>query len=166
MDSTPQPVENAMAGRKDDAPIAGVRSIAVGDFMTRELVTVNEGDDLALAESMLRLSGIRHLPVVRHGVLVGLLTHRDLLRSAVDHDRRSTTAADAMTRDPEAVRPETSLVRAARLMLEKKFGCLPVVDRDGRLVGIITESDFVRFAADVVQDLDLVAEATATHHRV
>jgi CBS domain-containing protein len=71
-----------------------------------------------------------------------------------------------MTPDPESVRPDTSLVRAARLMLEKKFGCLPVVEDDGRLVGIITEADFVRFAADVVQDLDLVAEAASTHNRV
>lgn len=155
-----------MAARNDDATLGGVRSISVGDFMTRELVTVNEGDDLALAESMLRLGGIRHLPVVRQGQLVGLVTHRDLLRSAMSRDRRSTTAGDIMTRDPEAVRPSTSLVRAARLMLEKKFGCLPVVERDNRLVGIITESDFVRFAADVVQDLDLVAEAASTHERV
>jgi CBS domain-containing protein len=155
-----------MAARKDEATLAGVRSISVGDFMTRDLVTVNEGDDLALAESMLRLGGIRHLPVVRKGQLVGLVTHRDLLRSAMSRDRRSTTAGDIMTRDPEAVRPSTSLVRAARLMLEKKFGCLPVVEHDNRLVGIITESDFVRFAADVVQDLDLVAEAASTHERV
>lgn len=155
-----------MAARNNDATLGGVRSISVGDFMTRELVTVNEGDDLALAESMLRLGGIRHLPVVRQGQLVGLVTHRDLLRSAMSRDRRSTTAGDIMTRDPEAVRPSTSLVRAARLMLEKKFGCLPVVERDNRLVGIITESDFVRFAADVVQDLDLVAEAASTHERV
>jgi CBS domain-containing protein len=154
-----------MAARNDEAPLGGVRSISVGDFMTRELVTVSESDDIALAESMLRLGGIRHLPVVRHGQLVGLVTHRDVLRSAATRDHRSTTAADIMTRDPEAVRPGTSLVRAARLMLEKKFGCLPVVEGDGRLVGIITESDFVRFAADVVQDLDLVAEATSAHHR-
>jgi len=155
-----------MAARNDETPLGRVRSISVGDFMTRELVTVNESDDLALAENMLRLGGIRHLPVVREGRLVGLVTHRDLLRSAMSRDRRSTTAGDIMTRDLESVRPDTSLVRAARLMLEKKFGCLPVTEGTGRLVGIITESDFVRFAADVVQDLDLVAEAATAHERV
>ena len=60
----------------------GIRAISVGDFMSRELVTVKESDDLALAEQMLRLGGIRHLPVVRDRKLLGLLTHRDLLRSA------------------------------------------------------------------------------------
>ena len=134
-----------------------VRTITVGDFMTRELVTVGEGDDLALAESVLRLGSIRHLPVVRDGRLVGLVTQRDLLRTLSTHDRRSSTVRDIMIGAPATARPTTSLVAAARQMLEQKYGCLPVVESDGRLVGIITEADFVRFAADVVQDLDLVA---------
>jgi CBS domain-containing protein len=50
-------------------------------------------------------------------------------------------------------------------MLERKFGCLPVCSAEGALVGIITEADFVRFAADMVQNLDLVAEAVSGTHR-
>jgi CBS domain-containing protein len=143
----------------------GVRSITVGDFMTRELVTLQEADDLALADHMLQLSNIRHLPVVRHGKLVGILTHRDLLRSAALRPAKTTRAVDVMTRDLVTVRPTTSLVGAARTMLERKFGCLPVCEEDGTLVGIITEADFVRFAADMVQDLDLVAEAVGSQNR-
>jgi len=143
----------------------GVRALSVGDFMTRELVTLKESDDLALAEQMLRLGGIRHLPVVRERKLVGILTHRDLLRSAATRPARSTLASEVMTRDPVAVKPATSLVHAARAMLHHKFGCLPVCDGDGTLLGIITESDFVRFAADMVQDLDLVAEAVRGQNR-
>ena len=143
----------------------GVRALSVGDFMTRELVTLKETDDLALAEQMLRLGGIRHLPVVRERKLVGILTHRDLLRSAATRPARSTLAGEVMTRDPVAVRPATSLAHAARSMLQHKFGCLPVCDGDGTLLGIITESDFVRFAADMMQDLDLVAEAVRGRHR-
>ena len=143
----------------------GIRMITVGDFMTRELVTVKEADDLALAESILRLGGIRHLPVVREGHLAGLLTQRDLLRSAARNPARSTRAADVMVREVVSVRPATSLVQAAKIMLANKFGCLPITEEDGRLVGIITESDFVRFAADVVQDLDLVAEAVGSGNR-
>jgi CBS domain-containing protein len=136
----------------------GVRMITVGDFMTRDLVTVKEGDDLALATSILRLGGIRHLPVVRDGLLAGLVTQRDLLRSA-SRGQDGARAGDIMVREVVTVRPGTSLVQAARIMLANKFGCLPVTEEGGRLVGIITESDFVRFAADMVQDLDLVAEA-------
>jgi CBS domain-containing protein len=149
-----------------DQPLeGGVRMITVGDFMTRDLVTVKEEDDLALAESILRLGGIRHLPVVREGKLVGLVTQRDLLRSAAVRSHKSTRAGDIMVREVTAVRPDTSLVQAAKIMLANKFGCLPVTEEGGRLTGIITESDFVRFAADVVQDLDMVAEAVGTGTR-
>jgi CBS domain-containing protein len=145
-------------------PSSTPRPITVGDFMTRELVTLSEGDDIALADGMLKLGGIRHLPVVRDGALVGLLTHRDLLR-ATSADRRVTTVGEVMVRDLVTARAETPLVVAARAMLERKFGCLPVTDPSGRLVGIVTESDFVRFAADMIQDLDIMAEAAAAAHR-
>jgi len=138
--------------------------IKVGDFMTRELVTVKETDDLALAESILRLGGIRHLPVVRESHLAGLITHRDLLRAGVPGSAaRGVLARDIMTKGPKSVAPDSSLADAARLMLRHKYGCLPVCERDGTLVGIVTESDFVRFAADVVQDLDMVQEAVTSH---
>ncbi len=136
--------------------------IKVADFMTRELVTVQEDDDLALAESILRLGGVRHLPVVHQGKLVGLVTQRDLLRSgASGPTARAILARDIMTRDVTTVEAETSLAHAAHLMLRHKYGCLPVCAPDRTLLGIITESDFVRFAADVVQDLDLVQEAVS-----
>ncbi len=135
--------------------------ISVADFMTKDLVTVREADDLALADALLRLGGIRHLPVVRERKLVGILTQRDILRSgaAGKPGARELPVSDVMTREPTSVRPATGLAQAARIMLERKFGCLPVCDEEGVLVGIVTEADFVRFAADVVRDLDLVAEA-------
>jgi CBS domain-containing protein len=141
--------------------------ISVSDFMTKDLVTVRESDDLALAESLLKLGGIRHLPVVRDRKLVGILTHRDVLRSGQwgKPAARGLPVADIMTREPTSVRPATGLAHAARLMLERKYGCLPVCDDDGTLVGIVTEADFVRFAADVVRDLDLVADAVRAQER-
>ena len=68
-------------------------------------------------------------------------------------------------RTPTSVRPATGLAQAARLMLERKYGCLPACEDDGTLVGIVTEADFVRFAADVVRDLDLMADAVKTRER-
>jgi CBS domain-containing protein len=141
--------------------------ISVHEFMTKDLVTVRESDDLALAESLLRLGGIRHLPVVRDRKLVGLLTHRDVLRSGQwgKPSARELPVGNIMTRELTWVRPATGLAHAARLMLERKFGCLPVCEEDGTLVGIVTEADFVRFAADVVRDLDLVSDAVRSGER-
>ncbi len=141
--------------------------ISVGEFMTKDLVTVREADDLALAEALLKLGGIRHLPVVRDRKLVGILTHRDVLRSGLSGktSARELPVSEVMTKDPTFVRPALGLSQAARLMLERKFGCLPVCEDDGTLVGIVTEADFVRFAADVVRDLDFVAEAVRTQDR-
>jgi CBS domain-containing protein len=137
--------------------------IKVGDFMTRELVTVRETDDLALADSILRLGGIRHLPVVREGKLSGLLTQRDLLRAgATGSAARAVLARDVMVSRLTTVTPDSSLAEAAQIMLRHKFGCLPVCDGDGTLVGMVTESDFVRFAASVVQDLDVVQDTVTT----
>ncbi len=141
--------------------------IAVAEFMTKDLVTVRETDDLALAESLLKLGGVRHLPVVRERKLVGILTQRDMLRSGQfgTPAARELPVSAVMTREPTSVRPATGLAQVARLMLERKFGCLPVCEEDGTLVGIVTEADFVRFAADVVRDLDLVAEAVRARER-
>ena len=141
--------------------------ISVSDFMTKDLVTVREVDDLALAEALLRLGGIRHLPVVRDRKLVGILTQRDVLRSGLSGkaSARELPVSQVMTKEPTTVRPGLGLAQAARLMLERKFGCLPVCEEDGTLVGIVTEADFVRFAADVVRDLDLVADAVRAQER-
>lgn len=141
--------------------------ISVADFMTKDLVTVREVDDIALAESLLRLGGIRHLPVVRNHKLVGILTQRDILRSGSSGRQiaRELPVSDVMTKEPTSIPPAMGLAHAARIMLERKYGCLPVCEADGTLVGIVTEADFVRFAADVVRDLDLVAEAVRAQER-
>ena len=100
---------------------------------------------------------IRHVPVVDGKRLVGIISVADLLAASLSkamefepsHRRaflRSVAADEAMTRDPQTVLPDASLVSAAQIMCEQKIGCLPVVDGDGNLVGIVTEVDLVRAA--------------------
>jgi CBS domain-containing protein len=132
----------------------------VGELMTRSsLVTITETQNLARAEELLLLHRIRHLPVVREGKLVGLVTHRDLLRAAAqcggaDPAQQPLWASDVMVRDVRTVRADTPTREAVKLMLENKFGCLPVVRADGTLVGILTEADMVRFAQHLIEDMD------------
>ncbi|WIG97733.1 CBS domain-containing protein [Myxococcus sp. SDU36] len=139
----------------------------VGELMTRDVVTLKETQNLAKADELLRLHRIRHLPVVRQDKLVGLITHRDLLRAAATHATDPAAqplwAADIMTRDVQTVRPDTPLRRAVTLMLDHKYGCLPVVDEGGVLQGLLTEADLVRYAQHLIGEQDrreLAAEYT------
>ena len=135
----------------------------VGELMTRELVTLKETQNLAVADELLRLNRIRHLPVVREGKLVGLITHRDLLKATglkcPDPVRQPLWASDIMSRQVRTVGPETPLRDAVRVMLDNKFGCLPVVGEGDTLVGILTEADLVRYAQELIGDLDRLSEA-------
>lgn len=130
----------------------------VGELMTRDVVTLKETQNLAKADELLRLHRIRHLPVVRQGKLVGLVTHRDLLKAAAVHAsgpaEQPLWASDIMTRDVETVRPETPLKDAVSSMLKHKYGCLPVVDASGALQGILTEADLVKYAQHLIAERD------------
>lgn len=141
----------------------------VGELMTRDVVALKETQNLAHAGELLNLHRIRHLPVVREGKLVGLVTHRDLLRAAAERRGRDPSlhpiwAADIMVRDVKTARPEMPLREAVRVILENKYGCLPVVSKDGMLVGILTESDLVRYAQQLIADLDRHEQAASYEH--
>ena len=129
----------------------------VADIMTRDLITLREEDNLALMQEDMQNFGLRHLPVVDGKKFVGLVSHRDLLRfttsalhrdslrASIDaHDKRQYFVADVMTREVITVRPDTPIAEAAAHIGAGRFGCLPVVTEDGTLVGIVSESDFVK----------------------
>ena len=129
-------------------------SMAVRDLMSTDLVTLTEDETLAHAQRCMARGRIRHLPVVRNGRLVGLLTHRDLLAASfsifaeVDHGEQrrifgTVPVVEAMHRDVVTVQPDLSVREAARILLKNKYGCLPVVTESGELVGILTEADFL-----------------------
>jgi CBS domain-containing protein len=132
----------------------------VRDWMSSEVVSVRRNDKLSIADDVMRLGRIRHMPVLedRSDDLVGIVSQRDLFRGALagalgygEHAQQKVMGTlvikEIMTTDPLTTTPETSLADAARVMLERKIGCLPVVE-DGRLVGMLTESDFLRFAVE------------------
>ena len=124
--------------------------LLVRDSMTREVVTVGSETTAAEALALCREKGIRHLPVLEGGWLVGMISDRDL-RSATpalgDPDRAEALerirVADEMVKEVATVRPEDPIEEAAIEMYERKIGCLPVVDDDD-LVGIVTSSDVMR----------------------
>ena len=122
----------------------------IREMMTIGVVALAPDDELSMADLLMKLEHIRHLPVIDDGgALVGLLTHRDLLRvrrstlSEAQPYPSSVTARDLMKTEVDTVTPSTSALAAVRRMIDRKYGCLPVVD-DGRVAGIVTESDFLR----------------------
>lgn len=132
----------------------------VRDWMTSEVASVRRNDQIVIADDLMRLGRIRHTPVLddHSDDLVGILSQRDLFRGALagalgygQHAQQKVMGMlvikDIMSTDPITTTPDTPLADAARVMLERKIGCLPVVE-DGRLVGILTESDFLRFAVE------------------
>ncbi len=123
------------------------------DIMTPNPVTVRPDDPLGVAVEKMRSRRCRRLPVVEGDRLVGIITDRDvrlaLNSPLVLHERRSdqlllehVPVRACMTPDPITVSPDTPLVEVVRLMRDHKFGGVPVVE-EGRLVGIITETDLM-----------------------
>jgi CBS domain-containing protein len=124
---------------------------SVGDLMTRKIYTIGPDDTLDKLEAQMIRFRFRHLPVVHDAKLVGLVSQRDLLKSAAQSAALDEVAVHRiMQTDVATVRQDESLIEAAHLMWEGKIDCLPVIDDDGTLVGIVTEADFVRLAAQLL----------------
>ncbi len=132
----------------------------VADIMTADVTTISPRDTLEFVEEAMEMFEFRHLPVEEDGRLLGVLTHRDVLRTAAsafasghekstDKLRRRHAVSEIMTRDVRTVSPSTPLREAADILLAEKIGCLPVVD-DGKLVGIVTEHDFVALSSKLL----------------
>ena len=129
--------------------------LRVRDLMTPQVIGVRPFDSIATAYDRMLDHRIRHVLVIdEDGELVGLVTHRDLLRhSLIERAElplglersvlKRIQVDEVMTSEVETAGPDDPLHHAAQLMLDRKYGCLPVVDK-GLVVGILTEADFVR----------------------
>lgn len=136
------------------AEMPATQELVVADLMTRSVSTLTPTQSLPLAEALMGLERIRHIPVVDDaGHLVGLVTHRDLLSARISalaplsDDERSTIelavpVSKIMRREVWTIAPDALAVSAARILRDHKFGCLPVVE-EGKLVGILTEADLL-----------------------
>jgi acetoin utilization protein AcuB len=129
--------------------------MAVKRYMTANPITVQPDESILHARALLRSHQIRHLPVVERKRLIGMLSDRDIrlllpssLATAEEQQRfhswgAQVTVGDVMTRKVVTVAPETETEKAARLMVEHRIGCLPVL-RGSILIGIITTIDLLQ----------------------
>jgi CBS domain-containing membrane protein len=135
----------------------------VRGLMTPTVTTVHPSDLADHAAREMALAHVRHLPVVdRDGLLVGLLSDRDLQRD-IAVGGHPNHVRDLMSRDVITVAPDTPLTEAAWLIIHHRIGSLPVCETDLRLVGILTETDFVRLAYNLLGGADLEDRAREEH---
>ena len=139
--------------------------LSVAEIMTAQPYTLSPDDSLAKARELMAQHHIRHIPVVSgDGCLVGVVTQRDVLAAADSSvlpdqpahqaEERYVALSSVMTSPVQTVDENASLRGTAMHMQKNKLGCLPVM-RDERLVGIITDSDFVGVAINLMEQMEM-----------
>ena len=139
--------------------------LKVKDIMTSEVFVLHATQTLELVRSLMRIKHVRHVPIVdQDNSFVGLITHRDLLAQTISHlaevdeDEqeyldRHIHIMNIMKTDVLSVDPEMDVCSAITLLLDHKYGCLPVVT-GGKLVGIVTEADFLNLTLGLLRKSD------------
>jgi len=118
----------------------------VADVMVAKVVTLSTHHGLDEAVRLMNDRHFRHCVVVdAHGRLVGVISDRDVLRSlARSPNSRAKSLDQIMTRNPITVKRDTSILDAVSKILSKRINCLPVVDDDGAICGIVTSTDLLK----------------------
>jgi CBS domain-containing membrane protein len=136
----------------------------VRDLMQHEVVTLDAEESLGLADDIMRLGRIRHMPVTARGRLVGILSQRDLFRAAISSvlQFRAGVEREWLAKIPVreimssrlfTIGPAAPIREAAKLMLDKRIGCVPVVDGD-QLVGLLSETDCMQYLVRLLDIAD------------
>jgi acetoin utilization protein AcuB len=141
----------------------GAAPMKVKDLMRTHVVTLHFTDTLNVADDIMNMGRIRHLPVVdADNRVVGIVTQRDLYKAAISSvlgfDREKehewlgkVKVQDVMTKEVLSIGSEAGVVEAVDKMVAEKIGCLPVTDEHGKLVGLLTETDCLRCFRDLLK---------------
>jgi len=147
--------EWSLASLEEGYTPTGMKDTNVEDYMTTELFTVHEEEAIEFVARLMDWQRIRHVLVEdEQHRLVGLVSHRTLLRHMADRTEvpeGGVPVGDIMVEDPISVSPDLPTMDAVEMMREHQIGALPVV-REDRLVGIITERDFIQIAGNILDD--------------
>lgn len=128
------------------------QDLRIEKYMTSFPHTVGRDQPLEVAENMMREFGVRHLPVLDGGKLVGVITDRDIkmVESFKDVDHKRTIVEEAMTQEPYFVNPDSSMQKVCKEMADRKYGCALVVDKENKLKGIFSWVDGFRALSELL----------------
>ena len=129
--------------------------VEIRDYMSRDVISANLNDGLRQTFYRMRERAIRHMPVLDDdGVLAGIISDRDLRRPDWVDDEENLAhyylldnkhlVKDTMTREPVVIRQDDRIGSAAEVFVKRRFGALPVVDGEGRMVGMLSPLDVIR----------------------
>ena len=138
----------------------GKRNQLLHEIMTTSVTTLPHDGSLLNAALLMRQTDLRHLPVVKNGAVIGLLSDRDVNRAApsrfgplsqeeYNDDLQNTEIEKVMTKEPYTAQPDTPVRDVVNVLCERKIGAVPVVTDTGALVGIVTRADLL----DLLQSL-------------
>lgn len=155
---TGKPISKWEIATKSDSRVWSPDSLLVEEFMTRDVFTVQKGDIPELVANMMDWQKIRFVPVEdKNGNLIGLLSIRKMLRYFVDKNEGKKdlpkTVNELMIRNPVTIAPDKTVAEAMRIMKQNRTACLPVVKKT-KLVGIISEGNFLNVTANLLNVLD------------
>lgn len=126
------------------------REVTVEELMSTALVTARADETVHDVDLEMKMANVRHIPVIdQTGRLVGIVSQRDLLRARI---RAGTPVPirSIMSKQVWTIERDAPALDAIDILLDRKIGCVPVVGDDGQLVGIVTETDFLRMARDAM----------------
>ena len=141
-----------------------IRNVALKEIMIKTIITAAPQDALSSIEEKFRKNRIRHIPVVdAENKILGIITHRDLLRYVPPHH---TEQGDVyvkeemdrfilkriMTPDPLCLKPDDKIIQAVEIMARNKYGCIPFAAEDRTLLGIVTQIDILKFLYRILQE--------------
>jgi CBS domain-containing protein len=139
--------------------------LKVQDIMTANPLTLTSGHTLKNAHDLTHAKGIRYLPIMENDELIGIVTHREMIASIirimqehgadklVEQEMKTPIMSLAVT-DFKRVYIDQSLKEISCFFIEHKYGCLPVMDANEKLVGILTSSDFVKLSVKLLEISD------------
>jgi CBS domain-containing protein len=147
-----------------------MRMFKINELMTSPVYSLRETDTLQSARVLMEKKRIRHVPIIASdNAFRGLITNRDVLANTISHlaniDPATQDEIDAgiplqeiMRTDVHTITPDHSVREAAHILYNHKYGCLPVVD-GGKLVGIVTEADFLQLTIQLLDAMDQAEKA-------